>query len=69
VANPEADREDAIWVEGRDVIAVPLVYQADFQRDPRDALLRYGAFPQRARAPWFTNVKPIEECMILPDQV
>jgi hypothetical protein len=51
------------------VIAVPSLYYSEFRRDPRDSLLKFGAFPQRARAPWFTRVEPIEECMILPDRV
>ena len=57
------------WVDGRDVIPVPSLYYSEFRRDPRDSLLKFGAHPQRARAPWFTRVEPIEECMVLPDRV
>jgi hypothetical protein len=34
-----------------------------------DSLLKYGSAPQRARAPWFTDVAAIIEAMLLPDQV
>lgn len=37
--------------------------------NPRDALLKSGAHPQRAWTPWFTRVEPIDECMIMPDRV
>ena len=57
------------WVDGRDVIPVPVLYFSEFRRDPRDSLLKYGAHPQRARMPWFTRVEPIEDCMVLPDRV
>ncbi len=58
-----------VWIEGQDVVAVPNVYLPDFLANPRDALLKYGSQPQRSRAPWFTQVGPIDDCMILPDQV
>jgi hypothetical protein len=65
----DAAGEEVAWVDGRDVIPVPSLYYSEFRRDPRDSLLKFGAHPQRARAPWFTRVEPIEECMILPDRV
>jgi hypothetical protein len=66
---PTTAREEAVWIDAKDCIAVPSLYWADFARDPRDALLKFGAHPQRARTPWFTRVGPIDECMILPDRV
>ncbi len=61
--------EEVTWIDGRDVIPVPSLYYSEFRRDPRDSLLKFGAHPQRARAPWFTRVEPITECMVLPDRV
>jgi hypothetical protein len=63
------NEEEATWIDGRDVIPVPSLYFAEFRRDPRDSLLKFGGLPQRSRAPWFTRVEPIEECMVLPDRV
>jgi hypothetical protein len=56
-------------VEGKDVIPIPMTYYDEFHRDPMDSLLKYGSLPQRARAPWFTNVQSIEDALCLPDQV
>jgi hypothetical protein len=56
-------------IEGRDVIPIPMSYYSEFFRDPTDSLLKYGSTAQRARAPWFTNVRSIEECLVLPDLV
>lgn len=56
-------------VDGKDVIAVPASYLDEFRRDPVDSLLKYGSLPQRAHAPWFTNVDAIDEMLQLPDMV
>ena len=56
-------------IEGRDVIAVPMTYYDEFRRDPIDSLLKYGSMPQRARAPWFTDVEIIKRSLYLPSQV
>lgn len=58
----------ANYTEG-DVIAVPASYVDEFRRDAVDALLKYGSLPQRARAPWFTDVEKIERAMRLPDVI
>jgi hypothetical protein len=58
-----------VWIDAADCVAVPAVYLPDFRSDPREALLKFGSLPQRARAPWFTQVGPIDECMLLPDVV
>jgi hypothetical protein len=59
----------ASYVEGKDVIAVPMAYHDEFIRDPIDALLKYGSLPQRAHAPWFTDVDAIDEMLQLPDMI
>lgn len=51
------------------VIAVPKLYQSDFQKDPAGSLLQFGSLPQRARMPYFTNVAKIDEALTLPDVV
>ena len=51
-ANPDPNAEDFIWIDAKDCVPVPNVYLPDFLADPRDALLKYGCQPQRARAPW-----------------
>lgn len=56
-------------VRGRDIIPIPNGYYEEFRRDPLDAMLKYGSAPMRSAAPWFTNVKPLDEAMRLPDQV
>jgi hypothetical protein len=56
-------------VKGTDVVAVPMSYYDEFRRDPIDALLKFGSLPQRARAPWFTDVAAINRAMTLPDMV
>lgn len=61
--------EDVVWIEGKDIVAIPNVYLPDFLADPRDALLKFGCLPQRARAPWFTRIEPVDKCMVLPDMV
>jgi len=52
-----------------DVIAIPVTYLAEFERDAADALLKYGSLPQRARRPWFTDPAKIDRAMRLPDVV
>jgi hypothetical protein len=59
----------ATYIEGKDVIAVPTAYLDEFRRDPVDSLLKYGSLPQRAHAPWFTDVDAIDEMLQLPDMV
>lgn len=59
----------AEYIEGKDVIAVPASYIDEFRRDPVDSLLKYGSLPQRAHAPWFTDVDAIDEMLQLPDMV
>lgn len=49
------------------MVPVPNAYLPDFAADPRDALMKFGSQAQRARAPWFTQVKPITEFGPLPD--
>src|SRR5262245_45521200 len=66
---PTTDEPVEIESTGRDIVPVPNIYLPDFLTDPRDALLKYGCRPQRARAPWFTQVGPINECMTLPDLI
>lgn len=56
-------------IRGKDVIAIPMGYFEEFRRDPLDALIKYGSQPMRSAAPWFTQVKPIDDAMRLPDQV
>jgi hypothetical protein len=57
------------FVEGLDVIPIPVGYFREFRSDPLDALLKYGSLPMRARAPWFTNLKTIQTSLVLPDLV
>jgi hypothetical protein len=56
-------------LEGKDVIPIPTAYLSDFRSDPLSALLRYGSLAQRARAPWFTDTRGLDECLVLPDMV
>lgn len=52
-----------------DIVAIPAGYAAEFWRDPVDALLKYGSSPQRAKAPWFTDVAKIDRALRLPDVI
>lgn len=69
IASGTPVRGECEWIDGKDIVAVPNVYLPDFASDPREALLRFGSQSQRARAPWFTEIKPLERCMVLPDVV
>jgi len=56
-------------LDGTDIVPIPTAYLSDFRADPLSALLRFGCMAQRSRAPWFTDTKGIDECLILPDMI
>ncbi len=61
-------KQESVYDKGT-VIAVPALYLSDFRKDPAGSLLQFGSLPQRARMPYFTNVKAIDAALSLPDVV
>jgi hypothetical protein len=58
-----------VRAHGLEVIAVPMVYLSEARRDPTDFMLKYGATPARARAPWFLDAEPVYRVASLPDLI
>lgn len=56
-------------IRGLDLMVIPKAYQAEFRRDAADSILKYGAYPQRAKSPWFLDTAPINDAAVLPDLV
>jgi hypothetical protein len=54
-------------INGRDVVAIPFEYRAEFVRDPMDALIKYGALPQRGRSLWLTEPEKLRAVCVLPN--